>query len=174
MAFTGVTDQCDQIGQFFGLWATFQSLRQQLICPNFPHSKAIFVKFIWATFKDIWRLFTGHTAHVPPTLIIFSRSYSKSCRVVACFSSWPFASRTWSSWLWTSFMLDSKSLECFSLLRVRLRIFSDKVAISCQANRSGQLVLLSYYLTTVEVAKLTVILLRKASISASFGRKPKS
>ena len=30
--------QCDQIWQFFGLWATFQSLWQQLICPNLPHS----------------------------------------------------------------------------------------------------------------------------------------
>ena len=31
--------QCDQIGQFIGLWATFQSL-----CPNLPHSQAIFAK----------------------------------------------------------------------------------------------------------------------------------
>ena len=31
-------DQWDQIGQFIGLWATFQSLCQQLICPNLPHS----------------------------------------------------------------------------------------------------------------------------------------
>ena len=30
--------QCDQIGQFFGLWATFKSLWQQLICPNLSHS----------------------------------------------------------------------------------------------------------------------------------------
>ena len=30
--------QCDQIGQFIGLWATFQSLWKQLFCPNFPHS----------------------------------------------------------------------------------------------------------------------------------------
>ena len=30
--------QCDQIGRFFGLWASFQSLWQQLICPNLPHS----------------------------------------------------------------------------------------------------------------------------------------
>ena len=30
--------QCDQIGQFIGLWETFQSLWQQIICPNFPHS----------------------------------------------------------------------------------------------------------------------------------------
>ena len=36
--------QCDQIGQFIGLWATFQSLWQQLVCPNLPHSQAIFVK----------------------------------------------------------------------------------------------------------------------------------
>ena len=30
--------QCDQIGRFIWLWATFQSLCQQLICPNLPHS----------------------------------------------------------------------------------------------------------------------------------------
>ena len=28
--------QCDQIGRFIGLWATFQRLKQQLICPNLP------------------------------------------------------------------------------------------------------------------------------------------
>ena len=32
------SDQCDQIGRFIGLWATFKSLWQQLICPNLPHS----------------------------------------------------------------------------------------------------------------------------------------
>ena len=42
-------DQCDQIGRFIGLWATFESLWQQLIYPNL------------ATFIDIWRFFTGHT-----------------------------------------------------------------------------------------------------------------
>ena len=31
-------DQCDQIGQFIGLWATFQSLWQKLVFPNLPHS----------------------------------------------------------------------------------------------------------------------------------------
>ena len=36
--------QCDQIGRFNGLWATFQSFWQQLICPNLLHSYAIFVK----------------------------------------------------------------------------------------------------------------------------------
>ena len=28
--------QCDQIGRFIGLWATFESLWQQFICPNLP------------------------------------------------------------------------------------------------------------------------------------------
>ena len=30
--------QCDQIGRFIGLWATFKSLWPQLVCPNLPHS----------------------------------------------------------------------------------------------------------------------------------------
>ena len=33
-----VWDQCDQIWRFFAAWATFSSLWQQLICPNFSHS----------------------------------------------------------------------------------------------------------------------------------------
>ena len=28
--------QCNQIGRFIGIWATFQSLWQQLIWPNLP------------------------------------------------------------------------------------------------------------------------------------------
>ena len=36
--------QCDQIGRLIGLWATFQSLWYQLICPNLPHSQANFGK----------------------------------------------------------------------------------------------------------------------------------
>ena len=32
------TQQCDQIGQFIGLWATFQSLCQQLFCSHLLHS----------------------------------------------------------------------------------------------------------------------------------------
>ena len=39
-----VNDQCDQIGRFIGLSATFQSLWQQLICPNLPDSQSISVK----------------------------------------------------------------------------------------------------------------------------------
>ena len=33
-----VASQCDQSEQFIGLWATFLSIWQQLICPNLPHS----------------------------------------------------------------------------------------------------------------------------------------
>ena len=36
--------QCDQIGQFIGLDATFQSLWQHLVCPNLTHSEAIFIE----------------------------------------------------------------------------------------------------------------------------------
>ena len=36
--------QCDQIGRFIALWATFQSLWQQLFCPNHPHFYTIFCK----------------------------------------------------------------------------------------------------------------------------------
>ena len=38
------SSQCDQIGQFIGLWTTFQSLWQKLICPNLLHAYAIFIK----------------------------------------------------------------------------------------------------------------------------------
>ena len=38
--------QCDQIGQFIGLWATIQSWWPQLFCPNCPHCKAIFCKSV--------------------------------------------------------------------------------------------------------------------------------
>ena len=56
--------QCDQIRRFIGLWATFQSLWQQLICPILLHSYEFFCKGVeififfqwnhfWATFIDI-------------------------------------------------------------------------------------------------------------------------
>ena len=58
-------EQCDQIGRFIGLWATFQSLRQQLIIlPKSPTFLGNFCKGVfnfWATFIDIWRLFIDHT-----------------------------------------------------------------------------------------------------------------
>ena len=62
--------QCDQIGRFIALRATFQRLWQQLFCPNCPH----FRQFLWrcpnlsflvesflGNFYRHWRLFTGHT-----------------------------------------------------------------------------------------------------------------
>ena len=60
--------QCDQIGRIIGLCPTFQSLWQQLVCPNLPHSYAIFVD-VWKSpiflveifLGNIWWLFTGHT-----------------------------------------------------------------------------------------------------------------
>ena len=62
------SNQCDQIGRFIGLWATLQSLWQQLICPHLPHSTAIFVKvsksliFLVKSFLgNFWRFFSGHT-----------------------------------------------------------------------------------------------------------------
>ena len=36
--------QCDQIEQFIALWVTFQSLWQQLFCPNCPYFWGIFCK----------------------------------------------------------------------------------------------------------------------------------
>ena len=60
--------QCDQIGQFIALWTIVATL----ILPNLPTFLCNFYKgfktFIflgksfWATFIDIWWLFTGHTA----------------------------------------------------------------------------------------------------------------
>ena len=50
---------CDQIGRFIGLWETFQSLWQQLICPILPHSQAIFVK-VSKTFIFLVKSFLGN------------------------------------------------------------------------------------------------------------------
>ena len=82
--------QCDRIGRFIGLWAAFQSIWQQLISPNLPHSQAFFVKVsksvifvvksFWATFIDIWRFFTGHTD---------SLSYLPLQTYLAGHTSWP-------------------------------------------------------------------------------------
>ena len=63
--------QCDQIGQYIELWATFQSLWQQLFCPsahilvNFCKVVEIFQfssEIILSNFVEIWQFFTGHTA----------------------------------------------------------------------------------------------------------------
>ena len=68
----GLWLQCDQIGWLIALLPTFQSLWQQLFCPNHPHFKAIFVKLsksfmflvqlFLCNFLDIWRLLSGPAA----------------------------------------------------------------------------------------------------------------
>ena len=64
--------QCDQIWRFYGLWATFKSLRQQLICPNLPTFLGNFYRhlaiFIWShcqkarLFFNIWPFITFKAA----------------------------------------------------------------------------------------------------------------
>ena len=71
--------QCDQIGQFIGLWATFQSLWQQLICPNLPRSETFLVKvsksfiFLVKSFLgNFYRhsaFFSGHTVGALPSCL---------------------------------------------------------------------------------------------------------
>ena len=85
---TFTSEQCDQIGRFFALWATFQSLWQQLIGPNLPHSKAIFVKvsksisFLMKSFLgNFYRhftIFSGHTG----SEVVSVPSYIHSCQPI--------------------------------------------------------------------------------------------
>ena len=66
-------NQCDFIWQFIGLWASFYSLWQQLICPNLLHAQAIFVKvtksiiFLVKSFlgnsNRHLAIFSGHTGY---------------------------------------------------------------------------------------------------------------
>ena len=51
--------QCDQIGQFKELWTIFQSLWQQLFCPNQPHFYAIFGK-VSKPFIFLMKYFLGN------------------------------------------------------------------------------------------------------------------
>ena len=44
LPFNGTYPQCDQIGRFIELWASFQSLWQQFYCPNYPYFRWFFVK----------------------------------------------------------------------------------------------------------------------------------
>ena len=55
-------EQCDQIGHFIGLWASFLSFWKPLICPNLPHSQAIFVKSIIFLLKSFLGNFYRHLA----------------------------------------------------------------------------------------------------------------
>ena len=72
--------QCDQIGRFIRLWATFQSLWQQLICPNLLpstfwckgvkicnfSSEIIFGQLL----KTFGKFLTGRTALSPPVFVL--------------------------------------------------------------------------------------------------------
>ena len=65
-------NQCDQIGQFFALWATIQSRWQNLFYPNQPTLLGNFCKGVkvihflmksfWVTFIKNWRILSGHAA----------------------------------------------------------------------------------------------------------------
>ena len=73
MFFAVSHNQCDQIMKFIGLWATIQSLWQQLISPNLLHTQAIFIKVsksliflvksFWGNFYRHLAIFSGHSAH---------------------------------------------------------------------------------------------------------------
>ena len=80
--------QCDLIGRLIELWVTFQSLWQQLFCPNCPHFQAIFVNvpksFIFlvnsflgnfkrhlATFYWFHCLFSSSLTYMPLSLYFF-------------------------------------------------------------------------------------------------------
>ena len=59
-----VTEQCDQIGQFIALWATFLTLWQHIFCPN----RHIFRQFLKVSksfillVKSFWPTFYRHLA----------------------------------------------------------------------------------------------------------------
>ena len=82
--------QGDQIGRFIALWASFQSLWQQLICPQFlgkfvklSKSFIFLVKSFRATFIQSWQLFTGHTdAHI--LRVILYRLLKNRSRLFGC------------------------------------------------------------------------------------------
>ena len=54
-----IEEQCDQIGRFIALWTIFQSLWQQLFCPNQPHFYAIFGK-VSKPFIFLMKYFLGN------------------------------------------------------------------------------------------------------------------
>ena len=81
-SYLGCPIQCDQIGRFIGLWAIFWSLWLQLICPNFQHSKAIFVKvlksiiflvksFLGNFYRNLAIFFWSHWPHLNIFVFIY-------------------------------------------------------------------------------------------------------
>ena len=93
--------QCDQICQFIGLWATFKSLWQQLICPNLPHSWAIFVMVLKSFIFLVKSLLGNFSRH----LAIFFWSH---CSVGRVFNSHTrglqFKFSHWQNLYWTFFL----------------------------------------------------------------------
>ena len=92
--------QCDQIGQFIWHWATFQRLWQQLVWPNLPHSKAIFVKvsisliflvksFLGNFYRHLATVYWSHWDYLP---IFCHDCLSKECGLCSIkFCKWKFA-----------------------------------------------------------------------------------
>ena len=77
--------QCDQIGRFIGLLATFQSLWQQLICPNLLYSQAIFVNLSKSLISQVKPFLGNFYRH----LAIFYWSYcSLLVLSIDSFASW--------------------------------------------------------------------------------------
>ena len=64
-----------RLGDLLDFGRLYQSMRRQLVCPKSPIFLGNFCKgakifnfsseISWATFIDIWRIFTGHTASGP-------------------------------------------------------------------------------------------------------------
>ena len=78
--------QSDQTGRFIGLWATFQSLWQNFICPNLLYSQAIFVKMP----KSLIFLVKSFLGNFYRHLAIF---YWSHCSLRSLCSLTPFRSR---------------------------------------------------------------------------------
>ena len=87
--------QCDQIGRFLGLWATFLSLWQQLVCPNLPHSQTILVKvskcliflvksFLVKFYRHLAIFFWSHWFR--PSALALARSLTDCVSSTSCLS----------------------------------------------------------------------------------------
>ena len=110
--------QCDQIWQFFGLWATFWSHWQQLICPNLPKFLGNFckgvkiyhflVKSFLGNFYRHLAIFSGHTG-VDECVDI---SFSSSLRMIGKRFAFKRKTIVYQS-SWTTFLLLFKSSMLF-------------------------------------------------------------
>ena len=98
-------DQRDQIGRFIALWATFQSLWQQLFYPNCPHFWAIFMKlskhfiflvksFLGNFFRHLTTFYRSHWSCNTLVVVFLFRSYFCPQLFVLFVKQW----QRW--WLW--------------------------------------------------------------------------